>query len=123
MKLLAVTQRKISMWERLLRQGNVSKKSKPFAHFFQNLKAKFSPSIWLTPTYFYSMFANCVHTQNDVGRKWSRLGKIRLGGWLVGGVAEVGKVPDVGEVGDAGNVGDVGGFGEVGEVGTVCKAG
>ena len=35
--------------------------------------------IFLSWNFFYPMFANCVHAQNDVGQKCSRLGEVRFG--------------------------------------------
>ena len=43
-------------------------------HILENMKAKSSSQMG---AFFYLMFANCVHTQNDVGGKCSRLGEIR----------------------------------------------
>ena len=44
-------------------------------HILENIEAKSSSQMG---AFFYPMFANCVHTQNDVGQKCSRLREIRL---------------------------------------------
>ena len=42
----------------------------------KNMTANFSSQMGHLNRCLYPVFANCVHTQNDVGRKCSRLGEI-----------------------------------------------
>ena len=87
-------------------------------------------------TFFDPMFADCVHAQNDVNRKCSRLGAIKFGEVariagrdcqdcrprLPGLPAEIAEFELPAEVGEVSHVGEFGEVSDVTEVSNVSKA-
>ena len=61
-------------------------------HVFYNMERK---KFFFQMELFYPMFTNCIHVQNIVGRKPSRLGEIRFG--QVGEVSEFAEVAEIPE--------------------------